>query len=164
MFFISSKNIYYFSGLVLKKNVGFLPTPFQSAGVGGARRRRTIASSLRHSVSSRCRCRLAHTPQRREGAGRCSALRKAKHEPARFPQLPGTRMAGVFQLGLQGGCDSRWSLPMTFSRLSNPGESRAPSLELIFFPQPPNHVTVSTAEEKKGGTEAGRREARAPGT
>lgn len=163
MFFISSKNIYYFSGLV-KKNVGFLPTPFQSAGVGGARRRRTIASSLRHSVSSRCRCRLAHTPQRREGAGRCSALRKAKHEPARFPQLPGTRMAGVFQLGLQGGCDSRWSLPMTFSRLSNPGESRAPSLELIFSLNPPTTSQSQLQRKKKGGTEAGRREARAPGT
>lgn len=59
-------------------------------------------------------------------------------------------MAGVLQPGLQGGFDSRWSLPMTFSRLSNPGESRAPSLELIFYLNPPTTSQSQLQRKKKG--------------
>lgn len=118
-------------------------------------------SSLRHSVSSRCRCKLApHTAWRREGAGaplpapRAASRTSpppAKDERARSPQPPRARMAG----GLRGGKGGagQGSFPMTdINQTVKSWGVASPEFGVFFFPP-----TTSQSELQRERTAAGRR-------
>lgn len=128
-------------------------------------------SSLRHSVSSRCRCNLApHIAWRREGAGaplpapRAAARTSpppAKDERARSPQPPRARMAGGLR-GRKGGA-GQGSFPMTdINQTVKSWGVASPEFGVFlcwFFFFPP---TTSQSELQRERTAAGRRNPGSP--